>query len=301
LLDYTTYYGIDGIAVGGTFWVVDASGSGIGGSLDEYDEMDDENASLLWSIPVSSGLVKISGQHKGGKVVGHGRHLPGQQVTLKAVPNKGYYLTKFVVAGKSVKVKYNGASTSISVLKNTKTKATFAKYKTKVKMNRTEVSLRPDRRFQLKATVTGARTKVKGVTWKSANTKYAVVSKTGEVTAKKAGLGHAVLITAMAKDGSKVVGKSTIKIFTRRASRIKLSAKAKSLKAGKSMQIRVAVSPTKGTLKAVKWTVSDKKFAKISASGKLTAKAKGRGKYVTVTAKAMDGSWKRASIRIRIT
>ena len=51
-----------------------------------------------------------------------------------------------------------------------------------------------------------------GLKWKSSNTKYAVVSSTGKVTAKKAGKGKTVTITAQATDGTGKKGSIKISI-----------------------------------------------------------------------------------------
>lgn len=53
----------------------------------------------------------------------------------------------------------------------------------------------------VKVTATG-KSANKTVTWKSSNDKYAMVNKKGKVTAKKAGKGKKVKITALATDGS---------------------------------------------------------------------------------------------------
>jgi VCBS repeat-containing protein len=63
----------------------------------------------------------------------------------------------------------------------------------------------------VKATVKTTGTKVnKTLKWTSSNTKYATVNSKGKVTAKKAGKGKTVKITATATDGSGK--KATVKI-----------------------------------------------------------------------------------------
>lgn len=54
------------------------------------------NASLV-SVPVESGMVQISCSTKGGTVKGIGSYLPGDTVTLQAVPDNGYFLKSFQV------------------------------------------------------------------------------------------------------------------------------------------------------------------------------------------------------------
>jgi hypothetical protein len=66
------------------------------------------------------------------------------------------------------------------------------------------------------------------------------------------------------------------------------------------MIIRAKINPT-GALKTVSWSVSHKKYASITAGGVLTAKKAGKGKTITITAKATDGSKKKGVLKIKIT
>jgi hypothetical protein len=60
------------------------------------------------------------------------------------------------------------------------------------------------------------------------------------------------------------------------------------------------VKAQKGANKALKWSVSNTKYATISQKGVLTTKKAGAGKTVTVTAKAKDGSGVKATVKIKI-
>ena len=73
-----------------------------------------------------------------------------------------------------------------------------------IKLNKTKATLKKGKSLTLKATVSG---KSKKVTWKSSNSKIASVSKTGKVTAKKAGT---ATITAKA-NGVTTTFKVTVK------------------------------------------------------------------------------------------
>lgn len=81
----------------------------------------------------------------------------------------------------------------------------------KVKITAPKKTVAAGKSLKLKATVTTTGKSVNNtLQWTSSNTKYATVSKSGKVTAKKAGKGKTVTITATATDGSGK--KSSVKI-----------------------------------------------------------------------------------------
>ena len=159
-------------------------------------------------------------------------------------------------------------------------------------------SLTAGKSTTLKAVVSPSNASNKAVSWSSSNKKYATVSSKGVVTAKAAGAGKTVTITAKAKDGSgkkatyKIKIKGPVKKITLKGS--------KSLKAGKKTTIKATVKIGKGGSKALSWSSSNKKYATVSSKGVVTAKKAGKGRTVTITAKAKDGSGKKATIKIRI-
>ena len=73
---------------------------------------------------------------------------------------------------------------------------------TKVKVTGSK-TIKNGKSVKLKVAVSGTKESYKAVRWVSSNTKYATVNAKGVVTAKKAGKGKTVKITAVAKDGSK--------------------------------------------------------------------------------------------------
>ncbi|MCM1180866.1 MAG: Ig-like domain-containing protein [Clostridium sp.] len=152
----------------------------------------------------------------------------------------------------------------------------------------------------LKADVAPADALNTAVLWSSSNNKYATVTAAGKVTAKKAGAGKTVTITAAAQDGSGKKATFKIKIYKNAVKKIKLSAKSKSVKPGKKVTIKATVSPSKGINKTLKWSSSNEKYATVNSKGVVTAKKAGKGKTVTITARATDGSNKKATIKIKI-
>lgn len=74
------------------------------------------------------------------------------------------------------------------------------------------LSLKPGKSIKLKAKVTASSKANKTLHWTSSNPKYASVTNKGKVTAKKAGKGKTVKITAMATDGSGKKASAKIRI-----------------------------------------------------------------------------------------
>ena len=156
------------------------------------------------------------------------------------------------------------------------------------------------KKMKLSVTFKPANVSNKAVKWTVSNKKYATVNSKGVVTAKKAGIGKKVTITATAKDGSKKKAKFTITIMKDSVKSIKLKA-VKSIKAGKSVTVKATVKTTgKKANKKLKWTTSNKKYATVNSKGKVVTKKAGKGKTVKITAKATDGSGKKATITIKI-
>jgi len=82
--------------------------------------------------------------------------------------------------------------------------------------------------------------------------------------------------------------------------KIKLNKTKATLKVGKKLKLKASVAPDYATNPAVKWKVSKKAYASVTAKGVVKAKKKGRGHTVTITATAKDGSKKKASCKVKI-
>lgn len=159
-----------------------------------------------------------------------------------------------------------------------------------------------DAKKQLKVKVSVSGKISKDVTYKSSNSKVVSVSKTGMLTAKKAGT---ATITVKAKKNSKK--KDTIKITVKQmVTSVKASVKkpissfngVATLQKGKKYTVSAKVAPKSASNKKVSYKSSKPSVAKIDSKGRITAKKAGTAK-ITVTAK--DGSKEKATITVYVT
>ena len=137
----------------------------------------------------------------------------------------------------------------------------------------------------------------KDVVWSSSNPKVAVVDSNGIVTGKAAGK---AVITATAADGSGVSGSYTIEVVKHAVKKIIIKAKKK-VAAGKKVKVKVTIKTTGKTAnKTLEWSTSNENYATITAKGVVKTKKEGKGKTITITAKATDGSGKKDTLKIKI-
>jgi len=157
----------------------------------------------------------------------------------------------------------------------------------KVTLKPTKATLGVKEKLTLKATVTPSNATSKKVTWKSDKKSVATVSSKGVVTAKKTGTAK---ITATA--GGK---KATCKITVKKApSKLTLNARKKTVKKGKTYQLKVKL-PKNTASNKITYTTSNKKVATVSSAGKVKGIKKGTA---TITAKTFNG--KKARIKITV-
>lgn len=141
----------------------------------------------------------------------------------------------------------------------------------------------------------------KELVWTSNNESYATVQN-GKVKLLSAGAGKTVIIKAAAADGSGEEDTYEIKIMKNKVTKITISGK-KSVKAGKKVKLKatVKVSGKTSVNKTLTWSTSNKKYATVTKKGVVTTKKAGKGKTVKITAKATDGTNKKATFKLKIT
>lgn len=155
------------------------------------------------------------------------------------------------------------------------------------------------KKISLTATVTPSNAINKGILWSSSNTKVATVDTKGVVTIKKKTGGKKVIITATARDGSGVRASFKITSMKGIVKKVKITG-AKTIKAGKSLKLKAAVTATKKANKKLQWTSSNTRYATVNNKGVVKTKKTAKGKTVKITATATDGSGKKATIKIKV-
>ena len=160
----------------------------------------------------------------------------------------------------------------------------------------TSTKIAAGKKVQLTAAVAPENAENKAVTWKSSNKKVATVNANGVVTMKKNAGGKTVVITATAKDGSKVYGSIKLTCMKGTVKKITISGK-KTVKAGKTLKLKANVTASSKANKNVVWSSSNTKVAAVSAKGVVKGKKKGT---VTITARSLDGTNKKATIKIKV-
>lgn len=158
------------------------------------------------------------------------------------------------------------------------------------------VKVAAGKKVQLQVKTAPSNADNSAVTWKSSNTKVATVNAKGVVTMKKNAGGKAVVITATAKDGSKVYGSIKLTCMKGYVKKITISGK-KTVKKGKTLKLKANVTASSKANKSVVWRSSNTKVATVSSKGVVKGKKKGT---VTITVRSLDGTNKKATIKIKV-
>ncbi len=142
-------------------------------------------------------------------------------------------------------------------------------------------------------TVTPSSSSNKKVTYISSNKKVAPVNGKGVVTGRKVGTAK---ITVASKKNPKKKTTVTVKVLKGKVTNVKLDKSAESIFVGDSITLKPTVTATAGGKKNVVWSSSKKEVATVK-NGTVVAVAPGT---TTITAKAIDGTGKKATCKVTI-
>lgn len=139
----------------------------------------------------------------------------------------------------------------------------------KITLDKTTAEVYATKSIKLKATVSPSTTSDKSVTWKSSNTKVAVVDANGKVTGVGSGT---ATITATSTTKNPVSASCKVTVLKKKeVTGLSLSSDGGSMYKGKTHTLVATIYPSNATFKDVKWTSSNSKVVSVDANGKLTA------------------------------
>jgi len=156
-----------------------------------------------------------------------------------------------------------------------------------ITLSRSKVTLGVGETASLTASVQNIQDKT--VTYTSSNSAVATVNNSGKITAKKAGSAR---ITAALASGKSVSATVTVK---KAPSKITVTpARQKTIKKSKSFRIRVSL-PSNSYSSHITYTSSKPSIAKVTASGKVTGKKKGKS---VITVKTHNGKTAKITVTV---
>ena len=155
------------------------------------------------------------------------------------------------------------------------------------------IVLKKGKTFKLKVKVNVSGKVSKKVKFSSSNKKVATVSKTGKIKAVKKGTAK---ITVKSVANSKKKATVKVKVGTP-VKKVTLDKKKLEAYVGDTVTLKATLSPNKPTIKKVTFSSDKKSVATVDKKGVVTCVAAGT---VKITAKAADGSGKKATCRITV-
>lgn len=143
---------------------------------------------------------------------------------------------------------------------------------------------------------------IKNMTFSTSDSKIAEVNQNGTVIARKKGIAPITVQGKYFKATAeiKVTSGTENEKKNKKVKSISLSAPSKKIAAGKRVEVIADISPGNASNKQLNWTTSNPKYATVSEKGVVTTKKAGKGKTVTITAKATDGSGTKATIKLKL-
>ena len=152
----------------------------------------------------------------------------------------------------------------------------------RISIDQNHLSLKPNEKSKFTATVLPAQAN-QAVTWSSdAPSIVSVDSKTGELTALKAGQ---ATITAASVSNPDKTDRKIVTVIEVPITSLKINESILSLREGRSAQLTVQIAPDNATNAAVKWTSDNENVISVTENGYLTAHNKGVA-TITVTSVA---------------
>lgn len=233
-----------------------------------------------------------------GYVHGVGRYDIGDTIKLTVIPKDGFYVKNLYVNGKKVNNGYTIKATE--KMDGMKVTAAFGKYVTMIDLP-ASVNLTEGSSKTLKAVPFPMNANNKNLTWSSSDTSVVTVDQKGKITAKKGAAGETATIKVTAKDRGKVYAYCTVRVESKvQVSKVQITAKKKTLKAGDTLKLTAKISPDDASNKKVTWKSNNKKYATVNSKGVVKAKKAGKGKTVTITATSVSNPKIKGTIKIKI-
>lgn len=153
------------------------------------------------------------------------------------------------------------------------------------------INKREKKRLKVKVKPKSAANKT--VVWKSSKKRVVTVNQKGWIRGRSYGKAY---ITARAKDGSGKKAKLRVQVG-RKVAKVQLSSSNMSLDVRTQARLSSVVSPANATKRKLDYQSSNTGVATITSTGVVKGKSKGT---CTITAKARDGSGKKAVCRVQV-
>lgn len=217
-----------------------------------------------------NGFTSIVNSEEDQYIVSDGEKVTLDFGTKKLLTKGNYYLSVVLVEGKDTDITYQISASTYTPIK-------------KIKVKESKINLNYGTSKTIKYSLNQGATEP--VSFKSKNSSIVTVSSSGKLTPKKKG---STTITITSKYTRK---KAVVKVNVTGVAvkSIELNKDKVTLNKGMTINLKAIVKPDKASNKKVVWSSSNKKAAKVSDNGKVTAV--GIGKAV-IKATARDGSKK---------
>lgn len=227
----------------------------------------------MQNVQKSSLILDEKYKAKGGPTMKKSRIAAWALAAVMAVSTA----TAYVPANAAVKVNKVTVASSLSGNKKT---VVVAKGKS-VKLA-TTVKVKPNKKANKK------------VSYSVKNKKIATVNGKGVVKGNKVGTTKVTVTSAKNKKKKATI---TVKVVKAAVKKVTVNKKKASLNVGQTLKLKTTVKAGKGANKTIAFTTSKKKVATVNKKGVITAVGTGSA---VITAKAIDGSGKKATCKVKV-